>query len=364
MADLTTAQLTDYLRNIAELESSVYRQEEAKRHARRVMSWHKAPKKNDIPRPNCDARKNIGHGPSFPSLPLMPQEPHISDTTGSAWIKSFMKSLLFAVLFAVPSFYAMQKGHAVISLLFMIGIAIFGYKTYSAYSKSPQKIKEAYQRKMDDYQQAMRIYEHDYEVAHAAQEEYSKKCAAAAERDQQAMARYKEACAAEEERYQAAVTQDQAAVATAEEAIRQIDAHLQETQALLARYYDLNIIFPKYRSMVAMATIYEYFASGRCSELTGPDGAYNLYEAELRQNLIINKLDVIIRKLDQIQQNQYMLYQEMQRTRSVIQDIRKDVRDILENTSDIAKSSHITALCSQVTAQNTEAIKYLTLING
>lgn len=251
-----------------------------------------------------------------------------------------------------------------ISLLFMIGIAIFGYKTYSAYSKSPQKIKEAYQRKMDDYQQAMRIYEHDYEVAHAAQEEYSKKCAAAAERDQQAMARYKEACAAEEERYQAAVTQDQAAVATAEEAIRQIDAHLQETQALLARYYDLNIIFPKYRSMVAMATIYEYFASGRCSELTGPDGAYNLYEAELRQNLIINKLDVIIRKLDQIQQNQYMLYQEMQRTRSVIQDIRKDVRDILENTSDIAKSSHITALCSQVTAQNTEAIKYLTLING
>ena len=57
MADLTTAQLTDYLRNIAELESSVYRQEEAKRHARRVMSWHKAPKKNDSPRPNCDARE-------------------------------------------------------------------------------------------------------------------------------------------------------------------------------------------------------------------------------------------------------------------------------------------------------------------
>ena len=113
-----------------------------------------------------------------------------------------------------------------------------------------------------------------------------------------------------------------------------------------------------------MTTMYEYFASGRCSELTGPDGAYNLYEAELRQNLIINKRDVIIKELGAIQQNQHMLYQEMQRTRGVIQDIRKDVRDILENTSDIAKSSHITALCSQVTAQNTEAIKCLTLING
>ena len=361
MADWTTARLTDYLRNIAELESSVYRQEEAKRHAQRVMSWHEKPKKNSIPRPNCDARKNLGRKPSFP---LMPREPYMPDTNGNAWIKPFAKYLAFAVLFAVPAIYAMQKGYAVISIPFVIGLAVFGCKAYSAYSKSPKKIKEAYQKRMDDYRQAMRIYEHDYEVAHAAREEHSRKCAAAAEQDQQAMVRYKEACAAEEARYQAAVTQDQAAVATAEEAIRQIDAHLQETQALLTQYYDLNIIFPKYRSMVAMATIYEYFASGRCSELTGPDGAYNLYEAELRQNLIINKLDVIVRKLDQIQQNQYMLYQEMQRTRSVIQDIRKDVRDILENTSDIAKSSHITALCSQVTAQNTEAIKYLTLISG
>lgn len=361
MADLTTAQLTDYLRNIAELESSVYRQEEAKTHAKRVMSWHKAPKKNSIPRPNCDARKNLGRSPKFPP---MPREPYMPDTNGNAWIKPFAKYLAFAVLFAVPAIYAMQKEYMMISIPFVIGLAVFWYKAYSAYSKSPKKIKEAYQKRMDDYRQAMRIYEHDYEAAHAAQEEYQKKYAAAAERDQKTLARYQVVCAVEEVRYQAAVTQDQAAVATAEEAIRQIDTHLQETQALLTRYYDLNIIFPKYRSMVAMTTMYEYFASGRCTELTGPDGAYNLYEAELRQDLIINKLDVIIRQLDQIKQNQYMLYQEMQRTRSVIQDIRKDVRGILENTSDIAKSSHITALCTQVTAQNTEAIKYLTLING
>ena len=361
MADLTTAQLTDYLRNIAELESSVYRQEEAKRHAKRVMSWHKAPKKNSIPRPNCDARKNLGRIPKFPP---MPREPYMPDTNGNAWIKPFAKSLAFVMLLTVPEIYAIWKGFPVIALPALIGQVIFAYKAYSAYLKSPGKIKETSEGQMVEYRWALRKYEHDYELARTAREEYSKKCAAAEEQDQQAMARYKEACAAEEARYQAAVTQDQAAVATAEEAIRQIDAHLQETQALLARYYDLNIIFPKYRGMVAMATIYEYFASGRCSELTGPDGAYNLYEAELRQNLIINKLDVIIRKLDQIQQNQYMLYQEMQRTRGVIQDIRKDVKDVLENTADIAKSSHITALCTQVTAQNTEAIKYLSLING
>ena len=361
MADLTTAQLTDYPRNIAELESSVYRQEEAKRHARRVMSWHKAPKKNDIPRPNCDARERLGQSPS---LPPKPREPRMPDTDKNAWIKPFVKSLILAVLFAVLAIYAMRKEYMVISIPFVIGLAVFWYKAYSAYSKSPKKIKEVYQKRMDDYRQAMRIYERDYEAAHAAWEEYQKNYAAAAERDQKTLVRYQVVRAVEEVRYQAAVTQDQAAVAAAEEELRQMDAPLQETQALLARYYDLNIIFPKYRNMVAMTTIYEYFASGRCTELTGPDGAYNLYEAELRQDLIINKLDVIIRQLDQIQQNQYMLYQEMQRTRGVIQDIRKDVKDILENTADIAKSSHITALCTQVTAQNTEAIKYLSLING
>lgn len=360
MADWTRAQLTDYLRNIAELESSVYRQEEAKRHARRVMSWHEKPKKNDIPMPDLYTRKRLGRGPSFP---LKPQEPRMPDTNGNAWIKPFAKYLVFAVLFAVAAVYAMQKISTVLAIPFLIGLAFFGYKAYSAYLKSPKKRKEAYQKSMDDYRQAMQKYERDYQAACAVRERYQEKYAAA-ERDRQAFVRYREARDAEEERYQTAVTRDQAAVATAEEAIRQIDAHLQETQALLTRYYDLNIIFPKYRNMVAMTTMYEYFASGRCSELTGPDGAYNLYEAELRQNLIINKLDVIIKELGAIQQNQHMLYQEMQRTRGVIQDIRKDVRDILENTSDIAKSSHITALCSQVTAQNTEAIKCLTLING
>lgn len=360
MADWTRAQLTDYLRNIAELESSVYRQEEAKRHARRVMSWHEKPKKNDIPMPDLYTRKRLGRGPSFP---LKPQEPRMPDTNGNAWIKPFAKYLVFAVLFAVAAVYAMQKISTVLAIPFLIGLAFFGYKACSAYLKSPKKRKEAYRKSMDDYRQAMQKYERDYQAACAVRERYQEKYAAA-ERDRQAFVRYREARDAEEERYQTAVTRDQAAVATAEEAIRQIDAHLQETQALLTRYYDLNIIFPKYRNMVAMTTMYEYFASGRCSELTGPDGAYNLYEAELRQNLIINKLDVIIKELGAIQQNQHMLYQEMQRTRGVIQDIRKDVRDILENTSDIAKSSHITALCSQVTAQNTEAIKCLTLING
>ena len=38
------------------------------------------------------------------------------------------------------------------------------------------------------------------------------------------------------------------------------------------------------------------------------NGAYNLYEQELRQNLIINKLDFVIDRLDTVIDNQHMLY--------------------------------------------------------
>ena len=39
--------------------------------------------------------------------------------------------------------------------------------------------------------------------------------------------------------------------------------------------------------MTAMCTMYEYFVTGRCDKLSGADGAYNLYETEVRQNIII-----------------------------------------------------------------------------
>ena len=57
-----------------------------------------------------------------------------------------------------------------------------------------------------------------------------------------------------------------------------------------------------------MCSICEYLESGRCSELGGPDGAYNLFEQEIRMNLIITQLGLIISELDEIRENQAMLY--------------------------------------------------------
>lgn len=86
--------------------------------------------------------------------------------------------------------------------------------------------------------------------------------------------------------------------------------------------YAENIIYPKYRNMVAVTTIYEYLESGRCRQLDGPDGAYNIYEMELRQNVIIGQLSSIADNLERIKERQFALYNEVteanQRTNTLL----------------------------------------------
>ena len=52
----------------------------------------------------------------------------------------------------------------------------------------------------------------------------------------------------------------------------------ESTIELLNNYYDKNIIYPKYRDLVALCMIYEYLVSGRCLTLEGRNGAYNKYD--------------------------------------------------------------------------------------
>ena len=112
----------------------------------------------------------------------------------------------------------------------------------------------------------------------------------------------------------------------------------------LNKLYAQDIIFPKYRNLVAIASIYEYLASGRCDKLEGSDGAYNLYEMELRQNIVIGQLSRIINNLERIKMNQYALYQELQQTNAL-------VNKIVVNTDIIRSSSIRTAYFTEITAK-------------
>lgn len=101
----------------------------------------------------------------------------------------------------------------------------------------------------------------------------------------------------------------------------EIKQMLLEQYKLIKALIATNVIFPKYNNVVAWNTMYEYFLTGRVSELSGPNGAYNLYENELRSNTIISKLDTVIDKLDTIKDTQYLLYQLINETNNTVKCI-------------------------------------------
>ena len=135
----------------------------------------------------------------------------------------------------------------------------------------------------------------------------------------------------------------------AQSEIEKCEQSQQEQQKLLQEYYDLDYIYPKYRGLVPISTIHEYMASGRCSTLTGPNGAYNLYEMELRMNTIIGKLDDIIAHLEDISYSQRMLYDEVKASNQRVENLLAAI----ENTaSNIERNTAMDAYYSQITASN------------
>lgn len=111
----------------------------------------------------------------------------------------------------------------------------------------------------------------------------------------------------------------------------------------LKQLYDLDIIFPKYRNFIAISQIYEYYMSGRCTTLEGHEGAYNIFENEARQNIIILQLNNVLNQLEQIKQNQYMIYQAIQESNAILNQIESNTAAIAYNTSVIAENSSICA---------------------
>lgn len=102
----------------------------------------------------------------------------------------------------------------------------------------------------------------------------------------------------------------------------------------LEKIYSQNIIFPKYRNLTMVCSIYEYICAGRCTTLEGHEGAYNILEMEIRLDRIITQLDLVIAKLDAIRNNQYMLYSVIQETNQQVSQILKSTNYVISNLQD------------------------------
>ena len=106
-----------------------------------------------------------------------------------------------------------------------------------------------------------------------------------------------------------------------------LEAQLIVVNTSLKNLHGMNVLYPKYRNLVAVSSIAEYLDSGRCDHIEGTNGAYNIYERELRLERITDKLDVIIEKLDQIKEMQYKLFIELSRANENLATIKSSISD-------------------------------------
>lgn len=143
---------------------------------------------------------------------------------------------------------------------------------------------------------------------------------------------------------------------------------LDETKNILHKMYNKAIIFPKYRNFTAVSSFYEYIDSGRCTRLDGHEGAYNIFENEIRQNIIIQKLDEAVRMLKKIEQNQYMLYDAIRETNRVIGNLGQNLDSALNQIDTkmdaVVENTYISSYNSERQLENSRfqtslAINYL-----
>lgn len=59
---------------------------------------------------------------------------------------------------------------------------------------------------------------------------------------------------------------------TLQDEYKLLSERLEETKKILEQLYNTNIIFLKYRNIIAISSFYEYLMAGRCTELEGAEG--------------------------------------------------------------------------------------------
>lgn len=126
------------------------------------------------------------------------------------------------------------------------------------------------------------------------------------------------------------------------------------------KMYSYGVLFEKYRNFVAVSSFYEYLASGRCETLEGPNGAYNLFENEIRMNMVICQLNQVLESLEEIKQNQYMIYSAIQESNRLLNSLNSSTSRVISVLGEIKfKAASMESYMSKI-ADNTEVIAYNT----
>ncbi len=136
------------------------------------------------------------------------------------------------------------------------------------------------------------------------------------------------------------------------------------TKNILDKFYGMDIIFSKYRNLLAISSFYEYLSAARCTCLEGHEGAYNIFENEKLQHIIIDRLDEVISHLERIESNQFMLYSAIQQSNATTARLSQQLNNVADSLQRIESNSQITAYNSGIVAQNTEFLKWYELLKS
>lgn len=141
--------------------------------------------------------------------------------------------------------------------------------------------------------------------------------------------------------------------------LNQLKTENQRTCDLLEQYYSIGVIYKKYRGFVPICSIYEYYQSGRCTELTGHEGAYNIYESEVRFGMLITKLDEISAKIDSIREHQSVLFDAINHGNTLSEQLLREANNQAQQMKFIENNTAIAAYCSAEIAREANQIKWL-----
>ena len=103
-------------------------------------------------------------------------------------------------------------------------------------------------------------------------------------------------------------------------------AERRDLEDTLERYYSNQVLYPRYRDVVPVTTMLDYFQSGRCSELSGHGGAFNSYEKDLKSNAIMAQLADIMAKPESVAESQKPILKKAE-------SIKKQVAGLLDTVN-------------------------------
>ena len=285
MPELTKNEIIDYLQKAAEFEYGIYTMDKLKNRTQAQLdeTRRKQQLEHDEKPFIVNTTKKYVELYELPDQePVVPELPNLTMPLIIGGAVFIVAAILGRIFGELPLIGFLVKVCGAV-----LGLLAYAYAVVSVIKYT--KIKKERKIKLVEYNDYHQKKEHNEKAIIENQkiEELNKE---AVIQDQKTNAEANDKWEKEENEYKNALA---VAANNEETLLQETTAKLDELTKQRDELYSQGVVYPTYQGLVPVCTMLEYFKSGRVDEFAGPNGAYNLYESELRQNIIIDNLNNI-----------------------------------------------------------------------